>query len=108
MSQVVFVRQHLTSRGRRHADMQVFSKQSFIDGVITPHRNLVRIAFVDGESMGVKSLTLKQFEEVFTREEIRAMQANGVLDFYPFIENNVEQKLPMFQASIYQKHGIPK
>ena len=105
---VVFIQQFPTSRGRRHADMNVYSKQSFIEGKVPASRHLIRLAVVDSGSICIKNVSLQQFEELFTREEIKVMQSNGVLNYYPHVDNTLDQKYPMFQSSIYQKHGIEK
>lgn len=108
MKEIVFIQQFPTSRGRRHADMNVYSKQSFIEGKVPASRHLLRLAEVDGGSIGIKNVSLQQFEGLFTREEIKVMQSNGVLNYYPHADNTLDQRYPMFQSIIYQKHGIEK
>ena len=108
MQNVVFIEQSLTSRGRRHADMTAHSFDSFVNGKVTPNRYTVRVAYINGKSMAMEHITLKEFEQLFSTSDIRTMQENGLLNYYPSSNWGTCYKYPMFQASVYLKHGIEK
>lgn len=107
MNEIVFAKQDRACRGGRTSDMNIYSYEAFVKGVLRPCRNTIRLCYIDGESFAMRSVTLGMFEDIFSKEDITAMQANGLLDYYPD-QIWIDAKYPMFQAPIYKKHGIQK
>lgn len=104
---IVFTKQYYSSKGARTSELRVFSRKAFVSGEVELCRYTVRLCHIDGESHPISALNLKDFEKLFTKKEIALMQSQGVLNYYPN-EKEIISKYPMFQSSIYRKHGVEK
>lgn len=115
--EVVFIKKFPSSRSGGSAVVKVFSKPMFVQGAITDYkgdilkdRNNIQYCKIGECSKAMCSMTVEEFEEIFTPEEIHEMTINGMLDYRSKTSKrrylSLDFKYPMFGAKVYAKYGL--
>ena len=110
--ETLFIQKYPSSNSGGSATVRVFTKFAFITGgiansigITVKSRYNIQYAIYGGFSRSICQMTLREFEYIFNKIEIKEMQLNGMLD-YDSTCRGVRKKYPMFSAKIYKKYGI--
>lgn len=115
--ETLFIQKYPSSNSGGSSTVRVFTKFAFITGGITnsigitvKSRNNIQYARYGNFSRSICQMTVREFEYIFNKIEIKEMQLNGMLDYDSTADLNryrgIHKKYPMFSAKIYKKYGI--
>lgn len=108
MKQIIFIRKYPGSRSGGSATVKIMTKEQFILCTIKDRYDLQYCYFSDeGYSNPMCRMSLEEFLEIFTKDEIEQMKALGKLDYSPDC-SSMYAKYPMFSSKIYKKLGVKR
>lgn len=113
MKNIIFISTHNASRGKG-ASVRVHSKECAIKRGIL-HKYL-QYSEVDNEkySNAIEQMSLDEFREIFTDDDVKIMTNNGLLNYYPngiikygkYLYDGKNDKYPIFRKEVYLAYGV--
>lgn len=105
--QTLFIQKYPSCRSAGSATVKLMTKEEFIKCTFKDRYDLQYCVFSkSGYSNPMCSMTIDEFLEIFSKDEIEQLKALGKLNYCDDTRCLLCQKYPMFSAKIYKKFGV--